>query len=496
MNSCIVTGMYVRIAGSREFSPGTLFGVDTDCVRSTFGVQDLTITNCYLSDAEVLIAIKNWSFGFYFSGFNISSNQLYRSCISLTFNTAFASLTPGFIRNIFILNNVFDHQTPWSAPPENSSYGLHLNYIFPFLANNGGDLNGYGSVVSNVWIGGNYFGPDVCGTNFNTSLAIQTQWAVTNAIETDFYVYNNVFVWTNTICHSLWNNAFVTITGTTNLYVVNNDFIVDPAVDCDTGLLSGRNTVNVMESNPVWFVNNFTKNCHLQNYFNGGGTQTNYVAGTWSDYNVFALPWTLYTAGNLGQYDFFGPDPAFPVNGVGYAFPDFTNHLFTVGPVPARFDVHSTTNNPAINSDYSPQTNSILLNAATNLSAIGITTDYLGHGRPLTGNWTIGAFQLAQGGGVTNPVACFTGTPVSGFSPLLVTFTDCSQNASTWSWDFGDTGTSTSQNPTHTYMSPGTYTVTQTVTGFGQTNSLTRINYIFVDQHQTVTNVFQGQFQF
>ncbi len=33
-----------------------------------------------------------------------------------------------------------------------------------------------------------------------------------------------------------------------------------------------------------------------------------------------------------------------------------------------------------------------------------------------------------------------------------------------WSWDFGDLSTSTAQNPTHSYATPGTYTVTLTVT--------------------------------
>ncbi len=43
----------------------------------------------------------------------------------------------------------------------------------------------------------------------------------------------------------------------------------------------------------------------------------------------------------------------------------------------------------------------------------------------------------------------------------LVSFTDLStQNPTSWLWNFGDGNTSTQQNPTHTYSSSGTYTVT------------------------------------
>jgi len=47
-----------------------------------------------------------------------------------------------------------------------------------------------------------------------------------------------------------------------------------------------------------------------------------------------------------------------------------------------------------------------------------------------------------------------------------VTFTDTSTSHDdivSWSWDFGDSGTSTQQNPTHTYLDDGEYTVTLTV---------------------------------
>jgi PKD repeat protein len=38
-----------------------------------------------------------------------------------------------------------------------------------------------------------------------------------------------------------------------------------------------------------------------------------------------------------------------------------------------------------------------------------------------------------------------------------VIFTNYSQNASSFAWDFGDGNSSTEQNPTHTYAAGGTY---------------------------------------
>jgi PKD repeat protein len=51
--------------------------------------------------------------------------------------------------------------------------------------------------------------------------------------------------------------------------------------------------------------------------------------------------------------------------------------------------------------------------------------------------------------------------PISGAAPLTINFTNTSTGAFTsYLWQFGDGGTSTSANPSHTYSVAGTYTVT------------------------------------
>jgi PKD repeat protein len=83
------------------------------------------------------------------------------------------------------------------------------------------------------------------------------------------------------------------------------------------------------------------------------------------------------------------------------------------------------------------------------------------------------------------PVADFTGTPLSGTSPLGMTFTDTSTGSSIANrrWDFGDGNISNyavCTNPFHRYTSAGTYTVNLTVTGTVGTDSKVKSNYITV----------------
>jgi PKD repeat protein len=79
------------------------------------------------------------------------------------------------------------------------------------------------------------------------------------------------------------------------------------------------------------------------------------------------------------------------------------------------------------------------------------------------------------------PVANFTATPISGTAPLGIQFNDTSSGTPTsWAWVFGDGGTSTLQNPTHTYSTTGTYSVTLTASNAGGNNSITKTGYITV----------------
>lgn len=71
-----------------------------------------------------------------------------------------------------------------------------------------------------------------------------------------------------------------------------------------------------------------------------------------------------------------------------------------------------------------------------------------------TNGWSAKTQEITVQNGL--PVADFSADNTSG----SVQFTDLSQNATDWDWDFGDGATSTDENPVHTYSSAGNYTVT------------------------------------
>ena len=112
----------------------------------------------------------------------------------------------------------------------------------------------------------------------------------------------------------------------------------------------------------------------------------------------------------------------------------------------------------------------------------------------------LGTLTLAQNGlsfqaavAVSAPVAGFSATPTSGTAPLAVTFTNTSTGSITSeAWDFGDGGSSSASNPSHTYTNAGVYTIVLTVFGPGGSNTLTQAGYITVGAAAPPAAAFSG----
>ncbi len=73
------------------------------------------------------------------------------------------------------------------------------------------------------------------------------------------------------------------------------------------------------------------------------------------------------------------------------------------------------------------------------------------------------------------PVANFTHAGGDCTAPCQVTFTNDSQHATSYAWNFGDGTTSTEASPSHTYQAGGTFTVALIAIGRQGTDTTTQV---------------------
>ena len=94
------------------------------------------------------------------------------------------------------------------------------------------------------------------------------------------------------------------------------------------------------------------------------------------------------------------------------------------------------------------------------------------------------------------PSAQFTASPLQGQYPLTVQFTDLSVSgsASSYAWDIDNDGIKdyTTQNPRHTYLVPGKFTVKLTVTNTAGSDTEIKTNYITVSSSPVLTGDCYG----
>lgn len=82
----------------------------------------------------------------------------------------------------------------------------------------------------------------------------------------------------------------------------------------------------------------------------------------------------------------------------------------------------------------------------------------------------------------TTPTALFSADRLVTYKGVPIQFTSSSYKGTSWSWNFGDAGTSTLENPTHAYNSDGQFSVTLTINSGAST--LTKNLYIQVLPHR------------
>lgn len=164
----------------------------------------------------------------------------------------------------------------------------------------------------------------------------------------------------------------------------------------------------------------------------------------------------------------------------------------TIGCVPFTVNFNNTSNGGPVG---------FLWNFGDTLSGPLDTTSVTNPTHTFTHTGTFTITLIAYGAGICNDTlvrtayitvvhdtvaSAFSAVPLTGCSPLSVTFTNNSFNGTSFHWYFGDgSPIDTAANPSHIYTNPGTYTVTlvaYSTTICGTVSDSTVItNYIIVD---------------
>lgn len=119
-----------------------------------------------------------------------------------------------------------------------------------------------------------------------------------------------------------------------------------------------------------------------------------------------------------------------------------------------------------------------LITLTENMQLIFETSDLAGSGHLVEA--AVDAFRVVD----TSPYPAFQVSATEGCEPFIVNFTDPSDSTATWAWTFqgGTPATSNEQNPSVTFDTPGTYSVSLTVvTNDGNTYTIDRPNLITVN---------------
>ena len=94
--------------------------------------------------------------------------------------------------------------------------------------------------------------------------------------------------------------------------------------------------------------------------------------------------------------------------------------------------------------------------------------------------------------GTSNPTAAFSASANAVDTTQTITFTNNSTNATSYSWNFGDSTTSSETSPSHQYASPGSYTVILTATGSSGSDTATTSITVNIPSETIAIQDFDG----
>ena len=219
-----------------------------------------------------------------------------------------------------------------------------------------------------------------------------------------------------------------------------------PVASATTADIEGCQPYNVQFSNGTTGATQYS--WQFETASGSSTTNPNYIYNTPGNYYP-----VLIANNNFGCSDTFNFSSPITVHAV--PVPSFTPSAVTACNPDSITFINSSTNleNPVYNWNYGNSTTSNNTNGGVMYVDSGIYTVNLVVVNTFGCSDSVSAIITVN----PSPIATASTTDTSGCSPFIATFTNTSQFANTYSWDFGDSTTSTATQPTHTYLIGGIY---------------------------------------
>jgi len=214
------------------------------------------------------------------------------------------------------------------------------------------------------------------------------------------------------------------------LTIVNNTFVGVLNCGCNLGSNCWPCAINLENCPNTTISNNITVDWPWKHIYISGST----TSGLFMDYNC---TWNS-DGSSVGYTTGYGPQP----HDLWETDPKFM--YFSGG------DYHLAPDSPCID---------------TGSTLAEVMDDFDGNSRPYGAWYDMGSYEYVGENPPLNANA--NASPTSGETPLTVNFTGNATGGTSpysFSWDFGDGGYSTEQNPSHTYYVEANYTAILTVT--------------------------------
>jgi PKD repeat protein len=263
-------------------------------------------------------------------------------------------------------------------------------------------------------------------------------------------------------CSTIVAHAYTELIPNSNFSLGNNDYYDHVVSGTGTSTILNNSSVSMFGASDPWYGFMNLSTAGTCDEYPNGGSNVSVTPGTWYNCTLWVMGW--------------------PSGGVTLG----AGQLYASG----SYNNSAASSMTCICNNVSYTLNTLWVYTQSSTYGVKLTSQLTSIGSVNVGAWSM---HLAS---QDTPLSLFGTNTSQGFAPLTVQTIDYSMNmnstlngACTWTYQWGDgtSNTTGQQDPTHTYTSPGTYTINETVTNEAGSSTSSNVVIVAVSNNPTLS---------